>query len=321
MKKIAISSGDPAGIGPDICLMSHGKNKGYRPVIFGDIEVLKERSKMLGLNIDLQKYSGEDVINLTDQCLWVSHKELGCEFEIGKLNPKASHYTISLFKQAVELTSSGDFDALVTCPINKEAINLAGIRFKGHTEEIAKLTDTKRVVMMLSNSRINVALATTHCPLSEVPKLLTKQLIKDSIHIIYNDMTQKWGFKSPQIKVLGLNPHAGEGGFIGKEEEEIIKPAINEIRDEGIRVIGPSSADTAFIQNKNEKIDAYFAMFHDQGLPVIKSIDFGHIVNVTLGLPITRTSVDHGTAYDIAGKGYANEGSLLAACKLAEKIS
>ena len=215
----------------------------------------------------------------------------------------------------------GEFDAIVTCPINKQLINDSGIAFTGHTEELAKLSNTQQVVMMLVNEKIKVALASTHLPIREVPSFLNEELLKEIILITNESLKKNWGIADPLIKVLGLNPHAGDGGHIGKEEQEFISPAINYLKNKGLNIIGPLSADTAFVEKNSEKADVFIAMFHDQGLPVIKALGFGETVNITLGLPFIRTSVDHGTAYDISGTGAADESSLLAAIEVAKTMS
>ena len=209
----------------------------------------------------------------------------------------------------------------MTCPINKEVINEGGISFTGHTEELAKLGKSKKVVMMLANQKIKVALASTHIPLKEVPDFISKSHIEEVISIIYASLKDYWNKNDPLIKVLGINPHASDGGYIGNEESEVIMPALQNLKEKGIDTIGPISADTAFLEDGTKKADAFLAMFHDQGLPVIKTMGFGETVNITLGLPFIRTSVDHGTAYDKAGLGNANESSLVAAMEMACSMS
>ena len=222
---------------------------------------------------------------------------------------------------ATNLTLKNEFDALVTGPLNKELINKAGISFFGHTEVLADLSNTPKVVMMLTCDNLKVALATTHVPLREVPKLITHEHLCECLTILNNDLKLKWGYTNPCIKVLGLNPHAGDGGYLGKEDQEIIAPAIECLKAKGLNLIGPVSADTAFVGKNSEHIDAYLAMNHDQGLPVLKTSGFGNSVNVTLGLPFIRTSVDHGTAYDMAGKKDVDENSLLEAAYLAFNLA
>jgi len=319
--KIAVSSGDPAGIGPDICIKAFGQKKIYdfSPVIFGDKELFKSRAKTLGINADIQIYKGQE--ELSNDSLWIANRDCNLNILPGKPDPNCANFIISNFQQAVKRTISKEFEAVVTCPINKEIINKGGINFTGHTEELAKLSKIDKVVMMLATQELKVALATTHLPLREVPEYITQDHIEETILIINNDLQENWKIKNPLIKVLGLNPHAGDGGFLGSEDQEILIPVIKKLNDMGLNISGPHSADTAFIKNNQIKPDIVLAMYHDQGLPVIKTIGFGKITNVTLGLPFIRTSVDHGTAYDMAGSIQADESSLIEAAKIAASIA
>ena len=321
MIKIAVSSGDPAGIGPDICIKAFGQKKIYdfSPVIFGDKELFKSRAKTLGINADIQIYKGQE--ELSNDSLWIANRDCNLNILPGKPDPNCANFIISNFQQAVKRTISKEFEAVVTCPINKEIINKGGINFTGHTEELAKLSKIDKVVMMLATQELKVALATTHLPLREVPVYITQDHIEETILIINNDLQENWKIKNPLIKVLGLNPHAGDGGFLGSEDQEILIPVIKKLNDMGLNISGPHSADTAFIKNNQIKPDIVLAMYHDQGLPVIKTIGFGKITNVTLGLPFIRTSVDHGTAYDMAGSIQADESSLIEAAKIAASIA
>ena len=321
MIKIAVSSGDPAGIGPDICIKAFGQKKIYdfSPVIFGDKELFKSRAKTLGINADIQIYKGQE--ELSNDSLWIVNRDCNLNILPGKPDPNCANFIISNFQQAVKRTISKEFEAVVTCPINKEIINKGGINFTGHTEELAKLSKIDKVVMMLATQELKVALATTHLPLREVPEYITQNHIEETILIINNDLQENWKIKNPLIKVLGLNPHAGDGGFLGSEDQEILIPVIKKLNDIGLNISGPHSADTAFINNNQIKPDIVLAMYHDQGLPVIKTIGFGKITNVTLGLPFIRTSVDHGTAYDMAGSIQADESSLIEAAKIAASIA
>ena len=321
MIKIAVSSGDPAGIGPDICIKAFGQKKLYdfSPVIFGDKELFKSRAKTLGINADIQIYKGQE--ELSNDSLWIANRDCDLNILPGRPDPNCANFIISNFQQAVKRTISKEFEAVVTCPINKEIINKGGINFTGHTEELAKLSKIDKVVMMLATQELKVALATTHLPLREVPEYITQDHIEETILIINNDLQENWKIKNPLIKVLGLNPHAGDGGFLGSEDQEILIPVIKKLNDMGLNISGPHSADTAFINNNQIKPDIVLAMYHDQGLPVIKTIGFGKITNVTLGLPFIRTSVDHGTAYDMAGSIQADESSLIEAAKIAASIA
>ncbi len=322
MIKIAVSSGDPAGIGPDICIKAFGQKKSYDfiPVIFGDKEIFKARADSLGIDVDIKIYKDKE--KLSNNSLWIANQSCDVSVKPGKPDPDCANFIISIFRQAVERTLSKEFEAVVTCPINKEVINKGGIEFTGHTEELAKISNTLSVVMMLVSEKLKVALATTHLPLREIPKKITKDHISETLLIIDRELKSKWKIKNPFIKVLGLNPHAGDGGFIGSEDQEILIPVIEKLNSLGLNITGPHSADTAFIDKENRiKEDVILAMYHDQGLPVIKTLGFGNIINVTLGLPFIRTSVDHGTAYDIAGSVNVNETSLVEAAKLAASIA
>ena len=321
MIKLAVSPGDPAGIGPDICIKAFGLNKDldFSPIIFGDINLFKERAQNLEVDIQIQEYKGQK--DLDGKSFWILPYPLDVSVEPGESNSNYGGYLIKVLEDATNLTLKNEFDALVTGPLNKELINKAGISFFGHTEVLADLSNTPKVVMMLTCDNLKVALATTHVPLSEVPKLITHEHLCECLTILNNDLKLKWGYTNPCIKVLGLNPHAGDGGYLGKEDQEIIAPAIEYLKAKGLNLIGPVSADTAFVRKNSEQIDAYLAMYHDQGLPVLKTAGFGNSVNVTLGLPFIRTSVDHGTAYDMAGKKDVDEKSLLEASYLAFNLA
>jgi len=324
MTKIAVSSGDPAGIGPDICIKAFGNKKilSYKPIVFGNIELFIERAKQINQEIDIREYKGEEEESISNDFLWMVDMPIGVDISSSKPNPKSAEYIINIFEESVNKTISKEFDAIVTCPINKEIINEGGIPFTGHTEELAKLGKTNKVVMMLANQKIKVALASTHIPLKEVSDFINKGHIEEVVEIIHTSLRDYWNANDPLIKVLGINPHAGDGGYIGKEEKEVISPALQNLKEKGINTIGPISADTAFIEKDGtKKADAFLAMFHDQGLPVIKTMGFGETVNITLGLPFIRTSVDHGTAYDKAGLGSADESSLIAAMEMAFSMS
>jgi 4-hydroxythreonine-4-phosphate dehydrogenase len=309
MIKLAVSPGDPAGIGPDICIKAFGLNKDldFSPVVFGDINLFKERAQNLEVDIQIREYKGQT--DLDGKSFWILPYPLDMKVEPGESNSNYGGYLIKVLEDATNLT------------LKKELINKAGISFFGHTEVLADLSNTPKVVMMLTCDNLKVALATTHVPLSEVPKLITHEHLCECLTILDNDLKLKWGYANPCIKVLGLNPHAGDGGYLGKEDQEIIAPAIEYLKTKGLNLIGPVSADTAFVGKNSEQIDAYLAMYHDQGLPVLKTAGFGNSVNVTLGLPFIRTSVDHGTAYDMAGRKDVDENSLLEAAYLAFNLA
>ena len=323
MTKIAVSSGDPAGIGPDICIKAFGNKKDliYKPIVFGNLDLFEERAAQINQEIAIKEYRGEDEDSLSSDFLWIVNKPIGTEISAGKPDPKSAEYIINIFEESVKKTISNEFNAIVTCPINKEVINAGGIPFTGHTEELARLSKSKKVVMMLANQKIKIALASTHIPLSAVSDFINKSHLEEVVKIIYKSLKDYWNKDEPLIKVLGINPHASDGGYIGNEENEVIIPALQNLKEKGIDTIGPISADTAFIEKEGEKADIFLAMFHDQGLPVIKTMGFGETVNITLGLPFIRTSVDHGTAYDKAGLGNADESSLVAAMDMAFSMS
>lgn len=321
MIKLAVSPGDPAGIGPDICIKAFGQNKNlnFIPVIFGDVDLFKERAQNLEVEVQVKEFKGQETLD--DSSFWILPYPLEMKVEPGKPDPSYGDYLMKVLREATNLTLNKEFDALVTGPLNKELINKAGISFFGHTEVLAEISDTSKVLMMLTCDNLKIALATTHVPLSEVPKLITYEHLCECLTILNNDLQNKWGCSNPCIKVLGLNPHAGDGGYLGKEDQEVIAPAIEYLKTKGLNLIGPVSADTAFIGKNSEHIDAYLAMYHDQGLPVLKTVGFGNSVNITLGLPFIRTSVDHGTAYDMAGKKEVDENSLLEASSLAFNLA
>ena len=290
--------------------------------MFGNIDLFIERAKQINQEINIREYKGEEEDSISNDFLWMVDKPIGVDISSSKPNPKSAEYIINIFEESVNKTISKEFDAIVTCPINKEIINEGGIPFTGHTEELAKLGKTNKVVMMLANQKIKIALASTHIPLNEVSDFINKGHIEEVVEIIHTSLRDYWNANDPLIKVLGINPHAGDGGYIGKEEKEVISPALQNLKEKGINTIGPISADTAFIEKDGtKKADAFLAMFHDQGLPVIKTMGFGETVNITLGLPFIRTSVDHGTAYDKAGLGSADESSLIAAMEMAFSMS
>ena len=321
MIKLAVSPGDPAGIGFDICIKAFGQNKNlnFTPVIFGDVDLFQERAQNLEVDVQVKEFKGQETLD--DSSFWILPYPLEMKVEPGKPDPSYGDYLMKVLREATNLTLNKEFDALVTGPLNKELINKAGISFFGHTEVLAEISDTSKVLMMLTCDNLKIALATTHVPLSEVPKLITYEHLCECLTILNNDLQNKWGCSNPCIKVLGLNPHAGDGGYLGKEDQEVIAPAIEYLKTKGLNLIGPVSADTAFIGKNSEHIDAYLAMYHDQGLPVLKTVGFGNSVNITLGLPFIRTSVDHGTAYDMAGKKEVDENSLLEASSLAFNLA
>ena len=315
--RLAITAGEPAGIGPDLCLMLADSTFPAQLVIIANPELLARRAKDLGLSVTLQIFNPEDRTPAQSGTLLiapVSMRESACA---GTLNKANSHYVLETLTLATQGCMDGTFDAIVTAPVHKGIINDAGIAFSGHTEFLAEQTETNKVVMMLATEGLRVALATTHLPLVDVPAAITRESLKQVIDILYREMQVKFGLQQPHILVCGLNPHAGEGGHLGMEEIDTIIPVLDQCRDEGMNLTGPLPADTLFNPKLLESADAVLAMYHDQGLPVLKYKGFGKALNITLGLPIIRTSVDHGTALDLAGTGKADPGSLYTAINTA----
>ena len=317
---IAVTSGEPAGIGPDICLSLTGHGLPCRAVILGDIRLLQTRAEMLGLPVTLHPYRPEQTP--PPGSLEVLHIPLSSPCRTGELNPANAGYVLQLLDTAYQGIRDGRFAGMVTAPVHKGVINEAGGPFfSGHTEYLADKSATPQVVMMLAGGGLRVALVTTHLPLREVADALTFDKICSVSRILHHDLQHKFGIAAPQILVAGLNPHAGEGGHLGREEIDIIEPALARLRSEGIDVRGPYPADTLFQPFMLQDADAVLAMYHDQGLPVLKFASFGKGVNITLGLPFIRTSVDHGTALDLAGSGRADPGSLKVALETALQMA
>lgn len=314
---IALTSGEPAGIGPELCTALAREALPARIVVIGDAELLRSRAGHTGLAI-LPYVNG--AAPLTDG-LEVDHIALASAAQPGVLNPANARYVLALIDRAVTGCLSGEFDAMVTAPVHKGVINDAGIAFTGHTEYLADKTNTAQVVMLLTGGGLRVALASTHVALSEVAKHLSAAGLLATLRVLHADLQLRFGIAQPHILVTGLNPHAGESGHLGREEIDLIAPVIQQLRAEGLRIDGPLSADTVFVPANLAKADCVLAMYHDQGLPVLKYASFGQGVNVTLGLPIIRTSVDHGTALELAGRGKADAGSLIAAVRLAAELA
>ena len=315
---IALTPGDPSGIGIDLaCQLIDQPPGDSRIVLICDAGLIAERAKLLGISGAVVHYQSDhsehdQIVILDVQC---SHPAAP-----GKPTPAHASYVLNSLDVAIEGCKRGEFDALVTGPVNKEMIAKSGIEFTGHTEYLAAKTGAVTAVMLLVSDLMRVSLVTVHASLAEVPDLVTVDRIKNVVKVLNNDLRTKFRIQSPKIAVCGLNPHAGEGGLLGSEEQRIISPAIEKLRAEGIDVRGPLPADTAFTSDNLAKCDVVLAMYHDQGLSVIKHSGFGAIANVTLGLPIVRTSVDHGTAYDLAGTGCAKSDSMYSAIKVAEQI-
>jgi 4-hydroxythreonine-4-phosphate dehydrogenase len=314
---LAVTSGEPAGIGPDLCLQLARQAQGQALVVLADRHVLQQRARQLGLAVELVDYSPESVCSLQQGQLSVLHQSVARPVQAGQLDSANSRYVLDLLVRAAQGCQSGEFAGMVTAPVHKGVINDAGIAFTGHTEFLAEQTGTAQVVMMLVGGGMRVALATTHLALRDVPAAISATLLETILHIIRRDLIHRFGIVRPRILVAGLNPHAGEGGHLGREELEIMIPVLDKLRAEGFDVSVPLPADTLFTPKRLEQCDCVLAMYHDQGLPVLKHASFGQGVNVTLGLPFIRTSVDHGTALELAGAGTADAGSLLEAIHMA----
>ncbi len=319
--RIALTSGEPAGVGPELCLALAGDELPCELVCLGDRDLLAERARQLNLVRTLRAYAGTPAAAHAAGTLLVEHHALATVSRPGQLDRANVPYVLALLERAVAGALRGEFDAIVTAPVHKGIINDAGVPFLGHTEFLAQRTHTPRVVMMLTADELRVALATTHLPLRAVSAALSIESLCATAAIVARDLERWWSIPQPRIAVCGLNPHAGEGGHLGDEELRVIAPAIGRMRAAGIRASGPLPADTAFLPQVLAGFDAVLAMYHDQGLPVVKHAGFERAVNVTLGLPIVRTSPDHGTALDLAGTGRADRRSLAAALELASRLA
>ncbi|MBL4608537.1 MAG: 4-hydroxythreonine-4-phosphate dehydrogenase PdxA [Pseudomonadales bacterium] len=317
---LAITSGEPAGIGPDLCIQLAQLSRSSSYVVFADSALLQQRAKQLGLELQIQNYQQQQAITHKEGQLCVFHTPIKAPCSAGKLNPANAQYVLTMLETAANGCRLGEFSALVTAPVQKSVINDAGFAFSGHTEFFAALCGVEKVVMMLAHPRLRVALVTTHLPLRMVPEAITKAELTRTIEILHHSLEEQFGIQKPRILVAGLNPHAGEDGHLGDEEINIIRPVIENLNAKGMNLLGPLPADTLFTEQYLDSADAALAMYHDQGLPVLKHSGFGEAVNITLGLPFIRTSVDHGTALDLAGTGKASNSSLEAAIVYAEKM-
>jgi 4-hydroxythreonine-4-phosphate dehydrogenase len=316
---LALTAGEPAGIGPDLCVQIAQMHLPYHLVVIADRELLLERARLFRLPLEITSPSISSSESKSS-ALHVLHTPLARPAMPGKPDPANARYVLNTLERAVEGCRSGAFDAMVTAPVHKGVINDAGIAFTGHTEYLADLTGSQ-AIMMLVGGGMRVTLATTHLPLKEVPTAITGRLLEQKLRIICQDLITRFAIPKPRIAVAGLNPHAGESGHLGREEIDIIIPALEKLRAAGMDLIGPLPADTLFNPPRLKEYDCIFVMYHDQGLPVLKYASFGTAVNVTLGLPIIRTSVDHGTALELAGTGRADPGSLLAAIGFAATLA
>jgi len=315
---IALTAGEPAGIGPDLCaIVAADPPAGLSIVMLGDRDVVAARARLRGISFDVPAYAPAGATHRVAML----HVPTLAPVVPGRLDPANGRHVVSLLDRAIDGCLAGEFAAVVTAPVQKSAINDAGIPFTGHTEHLADRTGTARVVMMLVGGGLRVALATTHLALADVPRAITRESLAATLRILDADLRGRFGIARPRILVAGLNPHAGEGGYLGREEIDVIAPVIRELAAAGMEVSGPYPADTLYSPKTLEGADATLAMYHDQGLPVLKHASFGSGVNVTLGLPIVRTSVDHGTALDRAGSGEIDAGSLREALALAAELA
>jgi 4-hydroxythreonine-4-phosphate dehydrogenase len=320
--RIALTSGEPAGIGPELCLALAGAERACELVCLGDRSLLAERARQVGLAVELRDYPGSGAAAAPQaHTLRVAHVPLAVPSVAGRPDPANARYVLALLDRAIDGALAGEFDAIVTAPVHKGVINAAGIPFTGHTEYLAARTHSRRAVMMLTTGELRVALATTHVPLRAVAAALTTETLFEVGTILARELADRFGIGAPRIAVCGLNPHAGEDGYLGDEELRVIAPAVARLRSAGIAASGPLPADTVFVPQVLARFDAVLAMYHDQGLPVVKHDGFERAVNVTLGLPLIRTSPDHGTAFDLAGTGRADGRSLAAAVELASSLA
>jgi 4-hydroxythreonine-4-phosphate dehydrogenase len=317
---IAITAGEPAGIGPDLCVALARERVAAQIVIVADRRLLIERAQTVGIALKCEDFVPGAGAPAADNCLRVAHLPLGAAVTPGKLDPANSAYVLRTLEAAVDGCRSGIFDALTTAPVHKGVINDAGFPFTGHTEFLAARLAVDHVVMMLVGGGMRVALATTHLPLHAVPSHITRESLEQTLRVLHRDLVSRFGLSRPRIAVAGLNPHAGEAGYLGSEEIVVIAPVLEALRAQGLDLTGPLPADMLFHPRQLTNFDCVLAMYHDQGLPVLKHASFGSGVNVTLGLPIIRTSVDHGTALDLAGTGKAEVGSLVEAIDVAAKL-
>lgn len=318
--RLAVTPGEPAGVGPELLIQLIQGGYPQELIAYADPDLLRERAQRIGLALRCREPAGAPR-PLAPGELAVMPLPLAAPAQPGILSPANAGYVLRCLDRAVADCQSGFCAALVTGPVHKGVINDAGIPFSGHTEYLAARTGTARVVMMLATAGLRVALATTHLPLAQVPAAINAPLLIEVIGILYHDLQRRFGIAQPRILVCGLNPHAGENGHLGREEIDVIIPALTHLRAQGMAIIGPLPADTLFTPKYLEHADAVLAMYHDQGLPVLKYRGFGQAVNITLGLPIIRTSVDHGTALDLAGSGQADIGSLATALDYASAMA
>ncbi|AYO55433.1 4-hydroxythreonine-4-phosphate dehydrogenase PdxA [Acinetobacter wuhouensis] len=320
MLPLYVTSGEPAGIGPDICLSLADRVDERPVVVLADINMLRDRAKILNKNIEIIEYQQQEQSSLQGQ-LFVEHVPLNQDVVLGELNPENSAYVLEQLRRSAYYAVEEQSVGVATAPVQKSVINDAGIHFSGHTEYYQEFAGVDRVVMMLATKTLRVALATTHLPLRDVADAITKQRLHQVIDILIHDLKTKFKIEHPRVLVCGLNPHAGEGGYLGHEEIDTINPVLESYRAQGVNMSLSMPADTLFTPENLKDADAVLAMYHDQGLPVLKSQGFGEAINITLGLPFIRTSVDHGTALNLAGTGLAKSSSLHVAVDLALELA
>ncbi len=318
---IALTAGEPAGIGPDLCVMLAQQPLSARVVVLADHTLLEQRATQLGLPLKTVAFRPNAAAPAEPSTLEVLHHPLTVPAQPGQLNSANSRALLKTLDSAAQGCLDGQFAAMVTAPVHKGIINDAGIPFTGHTEYLAARTGAAHVVMMLVGGGLRIALATTHVSLRRVADAISGDSLTRTLRIIHQELNTRFAIQRPRILVAGLNPHAGESGHLGREELDIIEPLLNRLRATGMELIGPLPADTLFTPSYLKSADAVLVMYHDQGLPVLKYASFGHGVNITLGLPIIRTSVDHGTALTLAGTGRAQGGSLAAALAMALELT
>lgn len=325
-KPLLITPGEPAGVGPDLVLLLAAQEQNGDWVLVADPQLLSERARLLGLKVGIQEVSEDQLRQgqlpaIQPGCLRVWPVSLAAQVVVGQVNPANADYVLETLEKATSACIQGWAKALVTGPVHKGVINQAGKAFTGHTEFLQERCGCERVVMLLATQELRVALVTTHLPLQDVAQAITPERLEQVLNILHREMQKRFGFASPRILVCGLNPHAGEGGHLGREELEIIEPTLDKLRQQqAMQLLGPWPADTLFTEKNLAQGDVVLAMYHDQGLPVLKYQGFGRAANITLGLPILRTSVDHGTALDLAGTGQVNTGSLVTALYYADQL-
>lgn len=308
--RLLLTAGEPAGVGPDLCLQWAMKPRDEEVIVVADLDLMRQRAKTLGLELRIEEWAPDHPVTCEPGTLSVWSVATAGRCRPGRLDSANADYVLKTLAAAIEACQLNMAQGMVTAPVHKGVINEAGFEFSGHTEFLQEKCGSWGVVMMLATQGLRVALATTHLPLREVPDAITAEGLTQVLRILHEDLQRHFGIAEPRILVAGLNPHAGEGGYLGREEIDVIEPVLNTLRREGMHLTGPLPADTLFTPHHLQDADAVLAMYHDQGLPVLKYKGFGAAVNITLGLPIIRTSVDHGTALDLAGTGEADGGSL-----------